>query len=122
MVYTICEKQIEGVEMGLDKCYRLIIKQGKNIIDKSANLTMAEAIFHLLNHLVKLNALCCADEGVFVLTKNPFTKEIAVKRFLVTVNIPYTELLIKKENKGSINEDIFLSTLKLIKEKYYEGI
>lgn len=108
--------------MGLDKCYRLIIKQGKNIIDKSANLTMAEAIFHLLNHLVKLNALCCADEGVFVLTKNPFTKEIAVKRFLVTVNIPYTELLIKKESKGSINEDIFLSTLKLIKEKYYEGI
>ena len=88
MVYTICKKQIEGVEMGLDKWYRLIIKQGKNIIDKSANLTMYEAIFKLLNHLVKLNALCCADEGVFVLTKNPFTKEIAVKRFLVTVNIP----------------------------------
>ena len=108
--------------MGVDKVYRFIVKQGKNIIDKSANLTLEEAVIQLLNHLVKMNALCCVDEGVFVLTRNPFNHEVTIKRFLVTVHIPYTELMIKKEDKGSINEDMFLSTIKYIKEKYYERI
>lgn len=108
--------------MGLDKHYRLIVKQGKNIIDKSANLDMYGVIVQLLNHLIKMNALSCADSGVFMVTRHPITKEVSVKRFLVTVNIPYTELLVKKEDTGSINEEMFLSTLKYIKEKCYERI
>lgn len=108
--------------MGVDKVYRFIVKQGKTILDKSANITLESAIVQLLNKLRIMNALSCADDGRFIVTMNPFNKEVSVKRFLVTVNIPYTELMIKKEDKGSINEDVFLSTLKYIKEKYYERI
>lgn len=111
--------------MGLtDKEYRLIVKQNKTtVIDKSASLSMIDVIHKLLDKLKKLNALGCVEEGRFIETIDRFNNNnIVIKRFLITVRIPYTQFIVKKESTGSIDKELFLSTLQYIKENYYEGI
>jgi hypothetical protein len=107
----------------LDKEYRLYVKHDKKtLIDKSAPLNLHDVIHKLFMKLQKLNALLCVDDGEFIETIDYFNKEVVVKRFVVTVRIPYTQFIIKKESTGSINQELFISTLRYIKENYYEGI
>ena len=80
-------------------------------------------IFHImkifLNILNQYNALDLFDKGEFIQTRNPFTNENLVKQYVVQINIPHTIIELKKLDKGSIDTEMFMATLKNIKEAYY---
>ena len=122
MVCTICSKQSEGIEMGVDKEYKLHITSHGKTISNSRLLTLFDVLKELLLNLQQLNALDCCETGEFITTQNPYNKEFVVKRYAVTITVPYTTLTVRKTSKGSINKEQFMSTLKYIKELYYERI
>ena len=86
--------------------------------------------FHRLEPLLiflagKLRMLLCSEllgDGKFIMTQNTFNKEFLVKRYVLTIKCPYTTFEIKKQTKGSINQEEFMAILNRIKEKYCERI
>lgn len=82
-------------------------------------MTMLDAIKYIVDKLNVFNALDCLDQGIIVPTKCVFTgDEVFYKTFVVTMNLPYTKLVLKKQSKGSFNIDELLTTIKYVKEEY----
>lgn len=102
--------------------YKFIMQNSHGIITTSTHKSLNVAIFNLLHRLSLLNSLNSAEDGVFKNTKNPFTGEMLTKRYVVEINAPFTIFEIKKQTKGSLNEELFMETLKNIKEEYFERV
>lgn len=105
--------------MGVTKNYRIITKAPFDTF-KSPPHSMMNVLKVFLNILSQYKALNMYDAGCFIETKNPFTGDTVCKKYVLEINIPHTIIEIRKLDKGSINEDVFMSTLQIIKEKYYD--
>ena len=102
--------------------YKVIIKNNSGVIDVRSFKSLWLAVFHTLSCLEVLNGLDCADCGEFKTTANPFNGDLLIKRYIITINAPYTVFEIKKQAKGSLNQELFIETLKNIKGEYFERI
>ena len=90
---------------------------------KSAQFDAVEAIKYVAEYLLNLHALNCLDCGTFVETTCALRpNEIFCKRYVITLNVPYTKITIKKETKGDIDREVFMSIITIIKEMYDERI
>lgn len=108
--------------MGVKKNYRVVVKTPFQKY-KSQRYDMNRGIELFLKILNQYGLICDYDKGEFVITPNPFTNEILYKKYRIIINVPYTELELIKLDKGSINLEELTSTIKTIKEVYYnEGI
>lgn len=102
--------------------YKVTIKNNNGVINERRFKSLWIAIFHTLSCLEVINALDCIEDGEFITTFNPFTKEMVVKRYVIVVKAPYTVFEIKQTVKGSLNQEVLLDLLKTIKEEYFERI
>lgn len=90
---------------------------------KSAQLDVVEAIKYAAKYLYNLHAIDCLDCGKFVKTTSALRpNETFCKRYVITMNVPYTKITIKKETKGDINREIFMDIISIIKDMYNERI
>ena len=90
---------------------------------KSAQFDTAEAIKYVAEYLLNLHALNCIDCGTFIETTSALSpNEIFCKRYVITLNVPYTKITIKKETKGDIDREVFMDLITTIKEMYNERI
>lgn len=82
-------------------------------------MTMLDAVKYIVDKLNVFDALDCLDKGIIVPTKCVFTgDEVFYKTFIVTMNIPYTKLVLKKQSKGSFNIQELLETIKYVRKEY----
>lgn len=106
----------------MDIEYRVYIKTPQHKY-KSHKMDMLSAIKYVADYLDNIQAIDCLDKGHWVYTEFVLIENITFcKRYIIELNIPYTKITIKKENKGSIDTELFTTALKFIKEKYYERI
>ena len=90
---------------------------------KSAQFDTAEAIKYVAAYLLNLHALNCLDCGKFIETTSALSpNETFCKRYVITLNVPYTKITIKKETKGDIDREVFMDLITTIKEMYNERI
>lgn len=103
--------------------WKLVIKNiNNNTVDKITEHSLYSILLRLLTRLKAIQAKECFNEYHFVQTLNPFNGEYVYKTCVWIVNCPYTVFELKKQTKGSINQEEFVSTLNIIKEKYCERI
>ena len=101
--------------------WKLVVKNVLNgTVDKMTERNLHVILARLLTRMKALNAVECFKEYHFVQTTNPFTGEYLYKTCVWIVNCPYTVFELKKQTKGSINQEEFVATLNMIKEKYCE--
>lgn len=79
--------------------------------------TIYKACYELSERLKALNCSNIADTGSFISTKNPITKEITTKRYVVNVFLPKVKLEIHKITKGDINEEELLEIIRRLNER-----
>ena len=90
---------------------------------KSAQFDTVEAIKYVAEYLFNLHALNCLDCGKFIETTSALSpNETFCKRYVITLNLPYTKITIKKETKGDIDREVFMDLITTIKEMYNERI
>lgn len=86
---------------------------------KSHPMTLFDAVVYMAEHLSKANALDCFDKGKIVPTTCVFTGDTVYHKTYVTeIFAPYTKLVLKKQTKGSFDDQELLSIIKQVKEKY----
>ena len=102
--------------------WKLIEKTPYGVSDKKTFHSLQTAIITLFGKLKMLLCDDLLDSGSFVPTQNTFTKEILIKRYVLEIVCPRTTFEIRKQTKGSINQEEFVATLNMIKEKYCERI
>lgn len=103
--------------------WKLVVKNINNgTVDKMTERSLYVILSRLVTRLKSLNATECFNEYHFIQTANPFTGEYVYKTCSWIVNCPYTVFELKKQTKGSINQEEFIATLNMIKEKYCERI
>lgn len=98
--------------------YRLLIHTTYRTY-KTSRLDLYDVFIKFLSQLKVNRALDEYNKGIFIPTRNNFTDEVLIKRYVVEINIPYTKFEIRKLSKGSLNPEDFLKSLEFIKEKYY---
>lgn len=101
--------------------WKLVVKRDDIIIEKITSRYLGAILLILYDKLFTLNATDSFDKGSFVETKNPFKNETLIKRYVIDINCPYTRYEVIKQTKGSLNPEIVMASIKLIKEKY-EGV
>ena len=100
------------------KEYRVLIKTATQTIDKTQPMTLGKAIDFMCNVVYQLSNSKELMSGKFIETTNPFTKEEVIKRYVIELKAPYTQIEIFKLSKGSINKNVFNEILAIVKEKY----
>lgn len=106
--------------MGVTEDYRVYITTPSSRY-KSHPLSKIDSILYVAKYLDNIQALDCLTNGCWLKTKCYFTgDEELYKRYWIVIPIPYTEIMIKKESKGSIPMENFERLLEYIKENYYE--
>ena len=102
--------------------WKLIEKTPYGVSDKKTFHSLHTAIIVLVGKLKMLLCEDLIDTGSFVPTQNTFTKEILTKRYVLEIVCPRTTFEIRKQTKGSIDQEEFMAILNRIKEKYCERI
>lgn len=86
-------------------------------------MTLLDAVEYMARVLNVIHSLDCLDRGVIPDSTCIFTGDtIYHKSYIVTVAFPYTKLVLKKQSKGSFDDEEILSTIKYVKGLYDERI
>lgn len=101
--------------MGITRPYKVYVNQYWQSFR-----TLPEACWYVIEKLYKLNAIHLLTSGVFVETS--YLDDVFIKRYKITILFPYTEIVIKKENKGDWNQTELLETLSVCKKIYDERV
>ena len=82
-------------------------------------MTMLDALRYMAETLNVIKAIDCLDKGVIPDSTCVFTGDVVYhKTYIVTVHVPYTKLVLKKQTKGSFDIKELLTTIKYVKEEY----
>lgn len=82
-------------------------------------MTMLDAIKYMAEVLNVIKAIDCLDTGVIPDSTCIFTGDVIYhKTYIVTVHVPYTKLVLKKQTKGSFDVKELLATIKYVKDEY----
>jgi hypothetical protein len=82
--------------------------------------TLPQAAWYVLEKLNQINARQLITQGEFI--DSFYLNEKYCKRYKITVLFPYTEIVIKKEDKGDWNRTELLDTLSVCEKIYNERI
>ena len=100
--------------------WEIVIKgNARERLDRYSSKTLSGICYKLCTVLKQLNALHCCNTGQFIGTMNPMNGEAVVKRYYIQLNCPFTQIILKKRTKGSIDTTEFFRTLSYILEEYF---